>query len=165
MAALLSGLIWMVFLPVSLVVITLYQAHVILSSRKLGVSATALAPMRTRWLQHQLGLRPDEACAKLIKVLPNHSYIGLCAVAFPVLLGHRLTGFVPKMLRYPYEGVPPIWHMNGVRSTFVARRLNVTCRRSFNLSSSGRVMIREPCIYNITGGFVVSRLTCPRPSK
>lgn len=121
MAALLSALIWIVFLPVSLVAITLYQAHVILSSRKLGVSATALGPMRTRWLQHQLGLRQDEACAKLIKVLPNHSYLGLCAAAFPVLLGHRLTGFVPKMLRYPYEGIPsiPLFYINGVRSTFV----------------------------------------------
>jgi methyltransferase (TIGR00027 family) len=55
----------------------------------------------------------------LIKVLPNHFYIGLWAVAFPVLLGHRLTGFVPKMLRYPYEGIPPIGHWTAVRATFV----------------------------------------------
>ena len=119
MAALLSGLIWLVFLPVWLVVGILYQAHAILSSRKLRVSATALAPMTTRWLQHQLGLRRDDACAKLMKVLPNHCYTGLQAVVFPVLLGHRLTGFVPKMLRYPYEGVPSIQHMNCVRVTFV----------------------------------------------
>jgi len=72
-----------------------------------------------RWLQHQLGLRQDAACAKLIKVLPNHCYAGLFAAAFPVLLGHRLTGFVPKMLRYPYEGIPPASHSSSVRSTFV----------------------------------------------
>jgi len=83
------------------------------------LSATALSPMSMRWLQHQLGLRRDEACAKLIKVLPNHSYIGLCAAAFPVLLGHRLTGFVPRMLRYPYEGIPPVGHSSSVRATFV----------------------------------------------
>jgi methyltransferase (TIGR00027 family) len=75
--------------------------------------------MTMRWLQHQLGLRRDEACAKLIKVLPNHCYAGLCAASFPVLLGHRLTGFVPKMFRYPYEGIPPIRHMNSARATFV----------------------------------------------
>jgi methyltransferase (TIGR00027 family) len=119
MAALLSALIWIVFLPGWLVVGILYQTHVILTSRKLGVSATALSPMTMRWLQHQLGLRRDVACAKLIKVLPNHSYIGLRAMAFPVLLGHRLTGFVPKILRYPYEGIPPIRHSTAVRSTFV----------------------------------------------
>jgi methyltransferase (TIGR00027 family) len=119
MAALLSALIWIVFLPVWLVVMILYEAHVILSSRKLGVSATALGPMSTRWMQHQLGLRGDEACAKLIKVLPNHSYAGLYAVVFPVFLSHRLTGFVPKSLRYPYEGIPPVRHQTHVRSTFV----------------------------------------------
>src|SRR4051812_26779247 len=119
MATLFFALIWIVFLPVVLVVWTAYEAHVILTNRKLGVSATALSPMSMRWLQHQLGLRRDEACAKLIKVLPNHSYLGLCAVAFPVLLGHRLTGFVPNMLRYPYEGIPPIGHSTAVRATFV----------------------------------------------
>lgn len=57
MAAFLSVLIRIVFLPVWLVVAILYQAHVILSSRKLRVSATALSPMTMRWLQHQLGFR------------------------------------------------------------------------------------------------------------
>jgi methyltransferase (TIGR00027 family) len=116
---LLSALIRIAFLPAWLVVIILYSAHMIFSSRKLGVSATALSPMTMRWLQHRLGLRRDEACAKLIQVLPNHSYAGLRAAAFPVLLGHRLTGFVPKMLRYPYEGIPPVRHCSAVRSTFV----------------------------------------------
>jgi methyltransferase (TIGR00027 family) len=34
-------------------------------------------------------------------------------------LGHRLTGFVPKVLRYPYEGIPPAGHSSSVRATFV----------------------------------------------
>ena len=118
MAALFSALIWIVYLPVWLVVATLYEAHVIVSSRKQGVSATALGPMYTRWIQHQLGLRRDDACARLIKVLPNHCYAGLYAVAFPVLLGHRLTGFVPKVFRYPYPGIPRVQHQTAVRTTF-----------------------------------------------
>jgi methyltransferase (TIGR00027 family) len=118
MAACLSALIWIAFLPVWLAVYIIYETHAILSSRRLRVSRTALGPMTMRWLQHHLGLRRDEACAKLIKVLPNHSYLGLCALAFPVLLGHRLTGFVPKALRYPYEGIPAFRHQTPVRSTF-----------------------------------------------
>jgi len=118
-AAFLSGLIWIVFLPVVLVVGTAYLTHRILSSRKLGVSATAFGAMSTRWMQHQLGLRQDDACARLIKVLPNHCYAGLYAAVFPVLLSHRLTGFVPKRFRYPYEGIPPIQHQTEVRTTFV----------------------------------------------
>lgn len=117
-AALLFALIQIAFLPVVLVAGFAYVAHEALSSRKLRVSSTALGPMSTRWMQHQLGLRRDEACVKLIKVLPNHSYAGLYALMFPVLLGHRLTGFVPKMFRYPYEGIPPVRHQTAVRSTF-----------------------------------------------
>ncbi len=119
MAALLFALIRILFFPVWLVVIIPYTVHLILLSRRMGVSATALSPMTMRWLQHQLRLRRDEASAKLIKVLPNHYYPGLCASVFPVLLGHRLTGFVPKMLRYPYEGIPPVGHSSSVRATFV----------------------------------------------
>ncbi len=121
-AAFSFGLIQFVLLPVWLVVVilyVLYDVHAILSSRKLKVSRTALWPMSTRWLLHELGLRRDEAGAKLIKVLPNHCYAALRLAAVPLLVGHRLTGFVPKMLRYPYEGVPPISHMNTVRATFV----------------------------------------------
>jgi len=116
---LLSALIWIVFFPVWLVLYTLYAAHMIFASRKLGVSATALSPMTMRWLQHQLGLRPDEACAKLIKVLPNHCYHALCVASLPVLLDYRLTGFVPKVLRYPYDGIPDADHASSVRATFV----------------------------------------------
>ena len=119
MGASLSALIWIVCFPFWLIVVIFYEAHAVLLSRKLGISATALSPMSMRWLQHQLRVRRDEACAKLIKVLPNHCYTALYAAAFPVLLGHRLTGFVPKMLRYPYEGIPPIGHSTAVRATFV----------------------------------------------
>src|SRR2546421_3326937 len=117
LASLLFALIQIVFFPFWLLVIIPYTLHMILLSRKMGVSATALSPMTMRWLQHQLGLRRDEACAKLIKVLPNHCYVGLCAASFPVLLGYRLTRFVPKMLRYPYEGIPPVGHSSSVRSS------------------------------------------------
>jgi len=122
-AALLSALISIVFLPVVLVVWTVYVVHRVLSSRKLGVSATAFGPMSARWIQHQLGLRRDDACVTLIKALPNHCYVGLYATLFPVLLSHRLTGFVPKRFRYPYEGIPPVQHQTEVRATFVDKTI------------------------------------------
>ena len=48
MAALLSGLIWIVCSPVWLVAIILYEAHAILLSRKLGVSNYGLETKRKR---------------------------------------------------------------------------------------------------------------------
>ena len=86
MGALLFALIWIVFSPAMLIVWVAYVAHEVFLSRKIGVSSTALGPMSARWMQHQLGLRRDDACARLIKVLPNHCYAGLYAAAFPVLL-------------------------------------------------------------------------------
>lgn len=37
-------------------------------------------------------------------VMPNISHLGLRLATAPTLLGHRLTGYVPKIYRYPYEG-------------------------------------------------------------
>src|SRR5262249_56859840 len=59
-----------------------------------------------------------EPCARLMKVLPNVSELGTCLVAAPTLVGHRLTGYVPKIYRYPYEGVPPMTHQPAARTTF-----------------------------------------------
>jgi len=116
---LLSALIWILTLPVWLLATIAHRVHLIFSSRKLGVSATALSPLTMRWLQHELGLRRDDACAQLIKALPNHWFGALHASVFPVLVDHRLTGFVPRILRYPYEGIPPATHSSSVRATFV----------------------------------------------
>jgi methyltransferase (TIGR00027 family) len=35
------------------------------------------------------------------------------------LIIRALSGFVPKSLRYPYEGIPPVQHQTQVRSTFI----------------------------------------------
>jgi hypothetical protein len=93
-AVLSCALIWIVFFPVCLVVYTFYAAHMIFSSRKLELAATALTPMTMRWLQHQLGLRRDEACAELIKVLPNHCYARYVLPRFPAI--HPLLPAAPN---------------------------------------------------------------------
>ena len=36
----------------------------------------------------------------------------------PSLLAHRLTGYVPRIYRYPYVGVPPMMHQSASRTTF-----------------------------------------------
>ena len=54
--------------------------------------------------------------------MPNHCCAALQTAAFPVLLSHRLTGFVPKMFRYPYEGIPPFRQMNWANGGLMPRR-------------------------------------------
>jgi methyltransferase (TIGR00027 family) len=51
-------------------------------------------------------------------VLPNVSHLGLRLVTGPTLLAHRLTGYVPRIYRYPYGGVPPMKDQPAARTTF-----------------------------------------------
>jgi methyltransferase (TIGR00027 family) len=79
-------------------------------------------------MQHKLGTRRDEACARLMMVLPNVSRPGLHLVTAPTIVAHRLTNYVPPIYRYPYEGEPPMNHQPAARTTFydqaLARHIN-----------------------------------------
>ena len=80
----------------------------LLAGRSSGVSATAQGPLSARWFEHRLGTRSDEPADRLMMVLPGVPPLGPRLVAGPLLLAHRLTGYVPKAFRYPFEGdVPP----------------------------------------------------------
>jgi methyltransferase (TIGR00027 family) len=79
-----------------------------MTSGRSGVSGTAQGPLTARFSEHNFGTRPDEAADRLIRVLPGIPPAGLRLTTGPVLLAHRLTGYVPRAFRYPFEGdVPP----------------------------------------------------------
>jgi len=107
--------------PVALVGYVDFAVRSILVSRRSGVSETALASLYTRWMQHQLGTRLDAPCERLMMLLPNVPSLGLRLTTGPTLLAHRLTGYVPKIYRYPYEheGDPPFAHEPVARTTFL----------------------------------------------
>jgi methyltransferase (TIGR00027 family) len=78
------------------------------ASGRSGVSGTAQGPLSARFSEHEFGTRRDEAADRLIRVLPGVSPVALGLTTGPVLLAHRLTGYVPRAFRYPFEGdVPP----------------------------------------------------------
>jgi methyltransferase (TIGR00027 family) len=87
-----------------------------------GVSGTAQGPLTARFSEHNFGTRQDEAADRLVRALPGVPPLGLRLAAGPVLLAHRLTGYVPRAFRYPFEGdVPPryeasarIWFFDAV---------------------------------------------------
>ena len=104
--------------PIALVGYVLFVIKLIIFSRQSGVSSTTLASLYTRWMQHKLGTRLDEPCERLMMVLPNVSQLGLRLVTGGTLLAHRLTSYVPRIYRYPYEGDPPMVHESAARTTF-----------------------------------------------
>ena len=87
-------------------------------SHRTAVSATLLASLYTRYMQHRLGTRADGPAARLMLVMPNVSRIGFGLVTAPTTVAHRLTGYVPRIYRYPYEGEPSMSHQETARTSF-----------------------------------------------
>ena len=117
-AATVFRIIQIVLLPIGAVSYAVFVVKLVAYSRKAGTSATVLASLYTRYMQHKLGTRCDEACARLMMVMPNVPQLGLRLETAPTLVAHRLTGYVPRVYRYPYEGVPPMMHQSASRTTF-----------------------------------------------
>ena len=91
--------------------------------RKSSASATAQAPLFARWLEHHLGSRPDEGASRLLPVAPGVPPLGWRLVGGPLLLAHRISGYVPKAFRYPFEGEITLQNQGGARQTFYDRMI------------------------------------------
>ena len=87
-------------------------------SRRSGFSATVFSSLYTRYMQHRLGTRPDEPAARLMAVMPSVSQGGFRLETAPTLVGHLLTGFVPRIYRYPYQGRAPMRHQATARTSY-----------------------------------------------
>ncbi len=110
--------IQIVWAPIAILGYMFFVVKLLLQSRRSGVAATTFASLYTRWVQHHLGTRRDEPAIRLMMFLPNVSVVALRLVTAGTLLGHRLTGYVPRIYRYPYEGDPPLAHEAAARTTF-----------------------------------------------
>src|SRR5436305_13864201 len=69
-------------------------------------------------MQHKLGTRLDEPCERLMMAHPSTPHLALRLVTEGTLLAHHLTGYVPRIYRYPYAGDPPMMHESAARTTF-----------------------------------------------
>ena len=107
----------LVLLPVILAGYTLWIAKA-LAGRAAGVSATAQGPLSARWLQHWLGTRRDDAAHRLLMVVPGVSPLAVHLVFGPVLLAHRLSGYIPRTFKYPFEGDVTLGNQAAARQTF-----------------------------------------------
>jgi methyltransferase (TIGR00027 family) len=104
--------------PLAVIAYVPFVLKLALYSRRTGVSGTVLASFYTRWMQHQLDTRRDEPCVRLMTVLPNVSQLGVRLITGPTRFAHWLTGYVPKIYRYPYRGVPPMKDQAAARTTY-----------------------------------------------
>ena len=106
-AATLSGAVQLALSPVTLAGYALWAGKSIAHGRHAAESGTAQGPLSLRYFQHELGARRDDAAKALMQVVPGVPPLGVRLVTGPARLAHRLTGYVPRMFRYPYHGTPP----------------------------------------------------------
>jgi methyltransferase (TIGR00027 family) len=104
--------------PVTLLGSLIWVGKTLLTGRGSGVSRTAQGPLSIRWYMHQLGTRPDEPSHRLLLLLPGVAPVGVRLQAGPLRLSHRLTGYVPRAFRYPFEGDIPQRYETSARVTF-----------------------------------------------
>jgi methyltransferase (TIGR00027 family) len=104
MAIVVYVLLNVLLLPVTLIGYVIWLVKLYVIGRRSGASITAQGPLSSRWFMYHLGLRRDEPAHRLLMVAPGFSYLGLRMVAGPAMLAHRLTGYVPRAFRYPFEG-------------------------------------------------------------
>jgi methyltransferase (TIGR00027 family) len=116
-----AGLFWAVHviaLPVLVAGYVLFAIKWMLYTRRSGASGTALATMFSRWLLHAVGSRRDAPCVRIMRVLPSLSQTGFGLMTQPTVFAYRLTGYLPRQLRYPYQGVPTINEEPVARTTY-----------------------------------------------
>ncbi len=117
-AAIVFYLISILLFPISALGYLLWVGKLFLVRNKSGVSLTAQGPLSARWLQHQLGVRPDEPASRLLMAVPGIPRLAVWMVFGPTLLASRLSGYVPGTFRYPFEGVVTISNQGASRQTF-----------------------------------------------
>jgi methyltransferase (TIGR00027 family) len=110
-------LLIIILAPVSLIGYIL-QSVAVYGRRKSGESLMAQAPLTARWLQHMLGTRLDEPANQMIKALPGIPLLGYRLGFASMVLAHRMSGFIPKANRYPFEGEITISTETRGRQTF-----------------------------------------------
>lgn len=117
-----------VLFPVTLTGYVLWAGKTMLAARSSGSSTTAQGPLSARYFEHVLGTREDEPARRVLAALPNTSPLGVRLVTGPMRLGHRVTGYVPRAFRYPFEGEVPKRYEASARIPFfddaIARHLD-----------------------------------------
>ena len=114
MTALFIGIyvvVQILFLPLAIVGVALVAYRQMWTSRKLGVSSTAIEVINGRWTMDVFGLRADSAARALNPALPNNSVWGLWMALFPLYLLYRLSGknlFYPRIPKVGEEGLADI---------------------------------------------------------
>lgn len=116
-AAIVYYLLNILMFPITLIGYVVMSAE-FYGKRNSAVSGTALSPLTGRWLLHNMGTRLDEPANRLLMAM---SGLSVSLTLGPMIIAHRLTGFVPKEYLYPFRGEITLGNQGFARQTFYDR--------------------------------------------
>jgi len=115
-AAVVYNLLQILLSPLLVVGYVLYIVKFLQAGSASG--GTAQAPLLGRWTQHKLGRRLDEPSYRLMEALPGVSHLAMQLLWVPTTLAIRVSGYLPKSFRYPFEGEVSMQDEGFARQTF-----------------------------------------------
>ena len=116
-------LIQILLLPITIIGNIYNTLYVVYKAKKMGISASAVDPLSYRWILHLSGERTDEACVKLLKKLPVVSMTGMRLSSLSVILGMKVTGYIPSIAKYAHPGKETLTKIYVVRTEFFDQAL------------------------------------------
>ncbi|MEM8860246.1 MAG: class I SAM-dependent methyltransferase, partial [Chloroflexota bacterium] len=92
LATLIYIIVQILFIPFAIVGAIFVFVRQTYTSKRLGVSGTAIEIINGRWTMDLFGIREDKASGQLAWALPNNSLIGMWMALFPLWLRHKISG-------------------------------------------------------------------------
>ncbi|KPJ91247.1 MAG: hypothetical protein AMS18_09100 [Gemmatimonas sp. SG8_17] len=92
------------FIPLAIVGLIVAIFNEMRTSKKLGVSFSAIQALQYRWIMHHFDIRPDPISVAFTKQLPCESHFGLWSTLGALIISQRLFGFTTKFGRLALDG-------------------------------------------------------------
>ena len=103
------------FIPLAMVGLIAAILREVRTSRRLGVSFTAVLALQYRWIMHYFDTRPDSFSVAFTKKFPCESHFGLWSTLGGLIVAQRLFGFTTKLGRVGEPGTETLFSTPGRR--------------------------------------------------
>ena len=94
-------LIQIILLPIGFTSYIFVVAYCLIKAKKYNnISITALTPLSARYILHELNFREDPIAKLILENMPTVYMPAVKTCYFPLVLGMKITGYVPSLLKY-----------------------------------------------------------------
>ena len=97
-------LIQILLLPIGFMSYVFVVVYCLVKAKKYNnISITALTPLSARYILHELNFREDHIAKLILENMPTIYMPAVKTCYFPLVLGMKITGYVPSLLKYSLD--------------------------------------------------------------